>query len=94
LLNPDQRRDILGEEVLKGPDRSITDRQRAQTDISNTKQEAFFVPKISKEIAMSALRGFMPFGDDKINQEIFNFFLGLLVEDWLFGLLFLILFNW
>lgn len=86
-LNPDQRRDILGDEALKGPDRSVfsyiaaKDQQKLEAYISKVKHQAFSIPKISKEIAKSALRGFMPFGNDQSKQANYKLYLGVMAEE-------------
>ena len=85
-LNPEQRRDILGEEALKGPDRSVfsyigtKDQQRLESYISKAKKPTFSIPKISKDTAESALRGFMPFGNDKNKQEKYKLYLTVMAE--------------
>lgn len=90
-LTADQRRDILGEEALKGPTRSVfsyisvKDQDRLQAIIdktSKTKHESqkepdapVEQPTVSKDVAAAALKGFMPFGNDLPKQERYKRFL-------------------
>jgi hypothetical protein len=53
----------------------------AQTEISKKEQLAFSIPKISKDTANSALRGFMPFGDDKLKQANYKLYLSVMAEE-------------
>ncbi len=87
-LNPDQRRDILGEKGLEGPDRSIfayiplKEQQKLDQYISKAKQTSKInIPYISKEIEHSALGGFMSFGTDLSKQQKYKLYLKVMAEE-------------
>jgi G patch domain-containing protein 1 len=77
-LNPDQRRDLLGEEALKAPSRSVfsfmsmKDQEKLKSMAEKVHVEA---PEVSKEQALAALKGFMPFGNDPAKQTRYRQFL-------------------
>jgi G patch domain-containing protein 1 len=77
-LNPDERRDLLGEEALKAPSRSVfsflsmKDQERLNTMTEQVHVEA---PEVTKEQALAALKGFMPFGNDAAKQTRYRQFL-------------------
>jgi len=90
-LTADQRRDILGEEKLKGPPTNSTfmsslsntdqyklqhlidDITRKRTEESKTIQVE--IPDLKKEVALAALKGFMPFQAMPSKQERYKRFL-------------------
>ncbi|KAJ3046113.1 hypothetical protein HDV00_003863 [Rhizophlyctis rosea] len=90
-LTADQRRDILGEEALKGPTRSvfsflpIKEQDRLQQFIERAtaqkekKEESAAKkegpPLVGKDVAEAALKGFMPFGNDIEKQRRYKRFL-------------------
>ncbi|KAI9204702.1 uncharacterized protein BJ171DRAFT_100033 [Polychytrium aggregatum] len=87
-LSADDRRDILGEEALKGPSRSVfsymsIQQQDKLTDflsqVSRTKdgsvEEVSGAPKVEKDVALMALKGFIPFANEPEKQARYKRFL-------------------
>ncbi|ORX56488.1 hypothetical protein BCR36DRAFT_580790 [Piromyces finnis] len=89
-LTADQRRDMLGEEKLKGPAQktfmsslSNADQYKLQNlidDITRKREEnshdvPLQIPELKKEIALTALKGFMPFQNMPSKQERYKRFL-------------------
>ncbi|KAJ3055311.1 hypothetical protein HK097_010890 [Rhizophlyctis rosea] len=95
-LSADQRRDLLGEEALRGPSRSvfsylpIKEQDRLQQFIDKataqkqkgqeTVAEKAGVPVVGKDVALAALKGFMPFGNDLEKQRRYRRFLEVQAE--------------
>ncbi|KAK5667841.1 hypothetical protein QVD99_004890 [Batrachochytrium dendrobatidis] len=88
-LTADQRGHILGEENLKGPERSVfsyisvkeQDRlqgiidQTSKSKADSAKPEKVELLNIPKDVALAALKGFMPFGNDLPKQNRYRHFL-------------------
>jgi G patch domain-containing protein 1 len=81
-LTADQRREILGEEELKGPPRSVfsfipqKEQDKLQEFLENAAGNSKgAVPDVDEASAAAALRGFIPFGNDPAKQERYMRFL-------------------
>ncbi|TPX76906.1 hypothetical protein CcCBS67573_g01836 [Chytriomyces confervae] len=95
-LTADQRREILGEEALKGPARSVFSymSQKDQDRLQNLIDKTSGVKKTTKEdekpiaaaipvdkdTAAAALKGFLPFPNDEAKQERYKRFLEFRAE--------------
>ncbi|KAI8834772.1 hypothetical protein BJ741DRAFT_565312 [Chytriomyces cf. hyalinus JEL632] len=95
-LTADQRREILGEEALKGPARSVFSymSQKDQDRLQNLIDKTSGVKKTTKEdekpiaaaipvdkdTATAALKGFLPFPTDEAKQERYKRFLEFRAE--------------
>lgn len=85
----DHRGHLLGETPLPGPNRSVFDYIPAKQkdkldellgdltkgDKHAAKQVIYNIPKIDKPVALAALRGFMPFGDNLKKQARYRTYL-------------------
>ncbi|KAI8915464.1 hypothetical protein DFJ77DRAFT_462764 [Powellomyces hirtus] len=96
-LTADMRRDILGEEALKAPQRSVFSflpikeqdrlqefidkaaRTRGNSAVAGSNEDKTAPkdagPKVDKDTALAALKGFMPFGNDMPKQQRYRRFL-------------------
>ncbi|KAJ3333866.1 hypothetical protein HDU76_002192 [Blyttiomyces sp. JEL0837] len=84
-LNAESRRQVLGEEELKGPARSVfsfmseKEQNRLQSFLNNsavqTKKEE--VKTLEKQAALAALKGFPPYSKDPAKQERYTHYLKL-----------------
>ncbi|KAJ3090005.1 hypothetical protein HK102_004933 [Quaeritorhiza haematococci] len=84
-LTAEERREILGEEALKGPQRSVFSfisvkaQGRLQEIIDKTREasssDGEAAAQVSKEQALAALQGFMPFGNDPEKQQRYKRYL-------------------
>ncbi|KAI8828502.1 hypothetical protein BC829DRAFT_450420 [Chytridium lagenaria] len=72
-VSADKRREILGEEALKGPARSAVD--AADPEAAAAKRKAPLLEAVDKALAQNALKGFMPFTTDPVKQARYKGFL-------------------
>lgn len=86
-LTPDQRRDLLGEQPIAAPARSVfsfmsvAEAEKFQAKAAGLKAELegppLVIPPLDSSVAAAALRGFLPFGKDPEKQERYRRFLQL-----------------
>ncbi|KAI9342795.1 hypothetical protein DFJ73DRAFT_762131 [Zopfochytrium polystomum] len=81
-LNAEQRRQLLGEESLQGPARSVFAfiPQEAQAKLNqyleqSSQKQSPESTSLSKDVAVAALKGFMPFGNDPEKQNRYRMYL-------------------
>jgi G patch domain-containing protein 1 len=86
-LTPDQRRDILGETPLHGPERSVFDyipmhlQEKLQNQIALAQEKSkSSIPKVDKNVALMALQGYMPFENNLPKQNRYKLYLEVMAE--------------
>ncbi|RHZ52108.1 hypothetical protein Glove_465g34 [Diversispora epigaea] len=88
----DQRRELLGETPLNSSSRSVfdyvsrRDKERLENligvkaDTDDEQTSKVEIPKVEKEAALAALKGYIPFDDNKKKQARYKFFLEVQAE--------------